>query len=330
MAKAIKKIAVTGGAGNIANSLLFRIASGEMLGPDQPIALHILEIPRAVGALEGVCMELEDCAFPLLKEVKVGGDPMEIFGDVDYAMLVGAMPRGLGMERQDLLEANGKIFVPQGKALNAVASRDCKVLVVGNPCNTNCLIAMHNAPDLPRENFMSMTHLDHNRALAQLAAKAKVPVGDVTRVAVWGNHSLSQVPDWRHALIHGKPIKETINDKDWLENSFVPRVQKRGAEVIAARGKSSAASAANAAIDAIVNITTPTPEGDWFSCGVCSDSNPYGFEENLIFSMPCRSPGDGSYEVMGDLPISENLRNKILKTQEELIAERDLVADMLL
>jgi malate dehydrogenase len=220
--------------------------------------------------------------------------------------------------------------VPQGRALNEVASRDCKVLVVGNPCNTNCLITMHNAPDLPKENFMSMTHLDHNRALAQLAAKANVPVGEVKGVAVWGNHSLFQVPDWRHATIGGKPVNHVIEDYDWLENAFVPRVQKRGAEVIAARGKSSAASAANAAIDAIRAITRPTPEDDWFSCGVCSDSNPYGFEENLIFSMPCRSKGDGTYEVVKDLPISANLRKKILKTQEELIAERELVADMLL
>lgn len=328
MAESIKRIAVTGGAGHLAYGLLFRIASGEMLGTDQPVALHILEIPEALGALEGVKMELDDCAFPLLKEIRVGSDPKEIFEGVDFALLVGAKPRGPGMERQDLLFDNGKIFVEQGKALNEVASRDVKVLVVGNPCNTNCLIAMNNAPNIPRKNFLAMTRLDQNRAQAQLAAKAGVDITDVTNMTIWGNHSATQVPDFTNARIQGKPATEVITDTAWLEGEFLSTVQKRGSAIIAARGKSSAASAANAAIDAIKSLMTPTPAGQWFSCAVCTDDNPYGLEGNLIFSMPCRSKGDGTYEIVADALWNDFISGKIKVTEQELVEERKMVGEM--
>jgi malate dehydrogenase len=323
--KRMKRVAVTGGAGQIAYSLLFRVASGEMLGNDQPLALHILEIPDMLKALEGVKMELEDCAFPLLKEIRIGSDPVKLFEDVDYALLVGAKPRGPGMERGDLLSENGKIFVAQGHALNESAHPDVKVLVVGNPCNTNCLIAMTNAPRIPRSNFYAMTRLDQNRAVHQLANKAKTEIDEVTHLTIWGNHSSTQVPDFINAKIKGKPVLEVIQDRNWLEGEFISSVQKRGAAIISARGKSSAASAASAAINSIQALVTPTLRGQWFSLGVCSDQNIYGIKENLIFSFPCRSTGDGHYEVVSNLPWDEFLKNKIELTEKELLEERGIV-----
>lgn len=329
MPKQIKRIAVTGGAGQIAYSLLFRIANGDLLGQDQPIALHILELPEALQALNGVKMELEDCAFPLLKEIHIGTDPHEIFKGIHYALLVGAKPRGPGMERKDLLNDNGKIFIAQGQALNDVADPNVKVLVVGNPCNTNCLIAMSHAPKLPKKNFHAMTRLDQNRAAAQIANKSKRDVEKISHVIIWGNHSSTQVPDFHHANIEGKPAAEVITDHNWFEKDFLNTVQKRGAAIIAARGKSSAASAASAAIDAIKSLITPTPPGQWFSSGVYSKNNPYGIDQNLIFSFPCRSKGDGNYEIVPDLQLSKFLKEKILLSEKELIEERDLVSNLI-
>lgn len=329
MKKSIKRVAVTGGAGQIAYNLLFRIASGEMLGFDQPIALHILEIPDALNALEGVKMELDDCAFPLLKEIHIGSNPVTIFEGVHYALLVGAKPRGPGMERGDLLQDNGKIFVQQGRALNASADKDVKVLLVGNPCNTNCLIAMANAPKIPRKNFHAMMRLDQNRAKAQLAMKARVGVADVTNVTIWGNHSATQVPDFFNAKINDKPAIEKISDRLWLENEFISTVQKRGAAIIAARGKSSAASAASAVIDSIKDLLTPTPKGRWFSSAVWSQGNPYQVADDLIFSFPCLSLGNGDYEIVKDLPWNDFLTDKIKQSEKELLEERDLVKMML-
>lgn len=325
----MKRIAITGGAGNIAYSALFRLASGELFGKNEPIALHILEIPEALKALEGIQMELNDCAFPLLQEVVIGSDPYQVFADVDVAFLIGAKPRGPGMERSDLLQDNGKIFVKQGDALNAVANRDVKVLVVGNPCNTNCLIAMHHAPDIPRTNFHAMTRLDQNRAKFQLAHQAGVPVEAVTEMTIWGNHSTTQVPDFMHAKINGKLVPEVIQDRQWLIESFIPKVQKRGGEIIAARGKSSAASAANAAIDAMRALFVKTPEGESFSSGVSSNGNGYGVPEDLIFSFPCRSSGDGSYAIVPNIDWDPFLSEKIQASAKELMEERDLVRDLL-
>lgn len=327
--KSIKRIAVTGGAGQIAYSLLFRIAAGELLGVDQPIALHILEIPDAMKMLEGVKMELEDCAFPLLKEIIIGSDPHQVFEDIDYALLVGAKPRGPGMERGDLLNENGKIFVGQGQALNDVAKRNVKVLLVGNPCNTNCLIAMTSAPKIPKENFHAMTRLDQNRAQNLLAIHAGVDLTTVTHLTIWGNHSSTQVPDFTNAKIQGKPVVEVIKDLNWLQNDFIATVQKRGAAIIAARGKSSAASAASSAIDAFKSILTPTPKGEWFSSAIYSDDNPYGIEQNLVFSFPCRCLSDGRIEIVKDLPWNEFIRQKIKASEKELIEERELVLQML-
>lgn len=325
MSKPLKRIAITGGAGQIAYQLLIRIAAGEMLGGDQPIALHILELPEVMKALEGVAMELDDCAFPLLKEMHIGSDARQIFRDVDYAMLVGSKPRSAGMERGDLLNENGRIFIEQGKALEQSASENVKVLVVGNPANTNCLIAMNNAPRISRKNFHSMMRLDQNRAVSQLAKKANVDLTAVTSLVVWGNHSATQVPDFFNARIKGLPVTEVIRDLDWLQGEFISSVQKRGAAIIAARGKSSAASAASAAIDAIKALHIPTPAGEWFSSGVCSDGNPYGIENNLIFSFPCRSKGDGNYEIVPGLQWNDFLREKIKQTESELLEERSLV-----
>ena len=329
MNKTVKRVAVTGSAGQIAYSLLFRIANGDLLGPDQPVALHLLDLPAFVDGLKGIAMELDDCVFPLLKEVKIGSDPEEVFGGVHYALLVGAKPRGPGMERKDLLADNGKIFVEQGKALNAAASKDVRVLVVGNPCNTNCLIAMRHAPDLPKNHFHAMTRLDQNRAVFQLAAKAKTGIQEVANVTIWGNHSSTQVPDFVNARIHGRPATEVIHDRNWLEGEFVAKIQKRGAEVIAARGKSSAASAANAAIGAMRSILFPTPQGHWFSSGVYSKGNPYEIAEDLVFSFPCRSNGNGDFEIISGLTIDRFLKEKIALTQKELMEERDLVAHLL-
>lgn len=325
----MKRIAITGAAGQIAYSLIFRIANGELLGPNEPIALNLIDIPESVPSLKGVAMELEDCVFPQLREVKVGSDVVEMFGGVNYALLVGAKPRGPGMERKDLLADNGRIFVQQGQALNQVASRDVRVLVVGNPCNTNCLILMHHAKDIPRNQFHAMTRLDQNRSVFQLAKKAKVSVSDVTNVAIWGNHSSTQVPDFLHAKIKGREVPDVIRDRKWLEDEFVTTIQKRGAEVIGARGKSSAASAANAILGSIRSIVTKTPDGDWFSSGVVSSGNPYGIADELVFSFPCRSKGKGDYEVVSGLVLDSFLKEKIALTQKELIEERDLVSHLL-
>lgn len=329
MQKSLKRIAVTGGAGQIAYSILFRLAAGELLGKDQPIALHILELPEAIAALNGVVMELEDCAFPLLKEIKIGSNPEEVFEGVNYAFLIGAKPRGPGMERKDLLSENGKIFTTQGKALDRAAEKDLLALVVGNPCNTNCLIALKNAKRLTQNNFFAMTRLDQNRAVSILAKKAKLSVTDVEKLAIWGNHSSTQVPDFLHATMKGKPVLDLIQDRRWLENDFFSLVQKRGAEVIAARGKSSAASAANAAIDTMRSLVFPTAGDNWFSCALLSDGNPYGIKEGLIFSFPCRSKGSGKIEIVKGLKWDNFLKEKIAITEKELLEERDLVKGLI-
>lgn len=328
MAKSPINVAVTGGAGNIAYSLLFRIANGEMFGSDQPISLRILEIPVAFKILEGVKMELDDCAFPLLREVIITTDPLTAFEALDYGLLIGSKPRGPGMERSQLLTENGKIFIGQGRALNDVAKSNAKILVVGNPCNTNCLILMNHAPKIPRKNFHAMMRLDQNRAVYQLANKAAASVSDVTNVLIWGNHSTTQVPDFVNAKIKGKPATEVIHDNAWFEETFIPTIQKRGAAVIAARGSSSAGSAANAIVDTIKSLITPTPKGQWFSSAVCSDGNPYGIEENLIFSFPCRSNGNGDYEIVPDVPWNDFLRGKIELSEKELKEERECILQL--
>lgn len=323
--KPLKRIVVTGGAGQIAYSLLFRIAHGDMLGFNQPIALHILELPAALPALEGVRMELEDCAFPLLKEIHIGTDPIKLFKDIDYALLVGAVPRSPGMERKDLLHINSKVFVEQGKALQASASPNVKVLVVGNPCNTNCLITMLNAPRIPRKNFHAMTRLDQNRAVALLASRSKSDVTEVSNMTIWGNHSATQVPDFVNAKIRGKPVLDLINDRHWLEGEFFKEIQQRGAAILAARGKSSAASAASAIVDAIKAIEEPTAPGHWFSSAICTDGNPYGIPENLVFSFPCISKGNSEYEIVKNIGWDEFLKGKIKLTLQELEEEKKLL-----
>ncbi len=327
--KSVKKIAITGAAGQIAYSLLFRIAKGDLLGQDQPIILSLLEVPEFVPSLEGLKMELDDCAFPLLRDIHVGSNPKEIFKDADYVFLVGAKPRGPGMERSDLLKDNAKIFVEQGQALDQAASRQVKVLVVGNPCNTNCLIAMHHAPSLTHHNFFAMTMLDHNRAIAALAKKAGTEVALVSNMTIWGNHSSTQVSDFTQAKINNKPLHEIIKDRSWLENDFFTAIQKRGAAVINARGKSSAASAANAAIDGMRAILNPTKAGDWFSCGIYSNGNPYGIADDLYFSFPCRSHGDGKLEIIKGLSIDQFIEAKIKLTEKELLEERSMVEHLI-
>jgi len=322
----VKRIAVSGGGGQIAYSLLFRIASGELFGKDQSIALNILEVPAGVEALKGVVMELEDCGFSNLKEIKIGSDPQEIFGDVNIALLVGSKPRGPGMERKDLLSENGKIFSVQGKALNDSAAKDVTVFVVGNPCNTNCLIAMHNAPNIPRSQFHAMTRLDQNRAQYQLAKKANVDIQEVENVVIWGNHSATQVPDFVNATISGKKAASVIGDQVWLENEFIETVQKRGAAVIAARGKSSAASAANAILDGVRSIFQPGPI---FSSCICSDNNPYGIQEGLIFSFPCAMTSPGHVNIIEGYDVDPFLKEKIAITEKELLEERDAVSHLL-
>lgn len=329
MGKTLKRVAVTGGAGQIAYSLLFRIASGELLGSDQPLALHILEVPEALAALRGVVMELEDCAFPLLQEVKIGSSPQEVFAGVNYVFLVGAKPRGPGMERKDLLLENGKIFVEQGRALNASAAKDAIVLVVGNPCNTNCLIALKNAPNLDPSRFFAMTMLDENRAVSKLAKKAGAPVSAVEQVTIWGNHSSTQVPDFIHAKIGSKPLLEVIGDRSWLEGGFILEVQKRGAEVIAARGKSSAASAAHAALKTMRSLIFPTPQESWFSCAFLSNGNPYKIADDLVFSFPSRSLGEGRVKIVPGLELDNFLQEKLDLTQKELMEEKKLIAELL-
>jgi malate dehydrogenase len=317
------KVAVTGAAGQICYSLLFRIASGSLLGPDQPVALRLLEITPALKALEGVVMELEDCAFPLLAGVDIGDDANRIFDGVNLACLVGARPRTKGMERGDLLEANGAIFQPQGKALNDHAAEDVLVLVTGNPANTNALIAMRNAPDIPAERFNALTRLDHNRAKAQLAAKTGTTVNDITQMTIWGNHSATQYPDLFHALVSGQNAAELVNDQSWLETNFLPTVQQRGAAIIEARGASSAASAANATIDHMRDWVLGTPEDDWVSMAIPSDGS-YGVPEGLISSFPCTTSGR-RYQIVQGLDIDDFSRTKIDASVAELADERDAV-----
>ena len=324
--KAPVRVAVTGAAGQIGYALLFRIAAGDMLGPDQPVILQLLEITPALPKVEGVVMELEDCAFPLLAGVVVSDDANVAFKDADYALLVGARPRGPGMERKDLLSANGSIFGPQGKALNAHAKRDVKVLVVGNPANTNALIAQANAPDLDPKCFTAMVRLDHNRAKAQLATKLGGHSSDVAHMIIWGNHSSTQYPDIHHATVKGQPALAQVG-QDWYENTFIPTVQKRGAAIINARGASSAASAANAAIDHMRSWALGTPEGDWVSMGIPSDGS-YGIAPGVIFGYPVTCK-DGKYAIVQGLEISDFSRARLDATAKELHEERHAIEDLL-
>lgn len=319
-------IAVSGAAGQISYSLLFRLASGSLLGPEQPIILHLLEIPQAMHVLEGVVMELQDCASPLLHRVETSDDPRVAFRNADYVFLVGARPRGPGMERKDLLEVNAEIFSVQGKALNDVASRDVKVLVTGNPANTNALIALKNAPDLRPECFSSMTRLDHNRALSQLAEKCGVLVSDVKSMTIWGNHSTTQYPDLHHAKVKGQDALSLV-ERDWFANDFIPTVQQRGATVIKARGLSSAASAANAAIDHMRDWVLDTPEGDWVSMGVLSDGS-YAIERDLMYSFPV-TVSNGEVSIVKGLNINEFSMQKMRLTEAELKEERDAIRHLL-
>ncbi len=329
MPNAPVRVAVTGAAGQIGYSLLFRIASGEMLGKDQPVILQMLEIPddKAQKALKGVMMELDDCAFPLLHGMVPTADPMVAFKDADIALLVGARPRGPGMERKDLLEANGKIFAPQGQALDRVAKRDVKVLVVGNPANTNCLIAMKNAKSLKPTQFTAMLRLDHNRSVSQVSRKIKTPVTQIRKMAVWGNHSATQYPDIFHAEVEGKKVWPMINDQGWLEKDFIPTVQKRGAAIIEARGLSSAASAANAAIDHVRDWVKGTPSGDWVSMGIPSDGS-YGIPEGVIYGYPVTCKG-GRVEIVKGLEVSDFARKRMDATLKELHEEREGVKQLL-
>jgi len=320
------RVAVTGAAGQIGYSLLFRIASGQMLGEDQPVVLQLLEITPALDALKGVAMELEDCAFPLLTDIVQSDDPNVAFGDVDFALLVGSRPRSKGMERKDLLEANGAIFTVQGKALSDNAAPGVKVLVVGNPANTNALIAMNNAPDIANGRFTAMTRLDHNRAIAQLAAKADAATTDVTNMTIWGNHSATQYPDAFHAQVGGKNAAALVDDQAWIEGTFIPTVQQRGAAIIEARGLSSAASAANAAISHVRDWAIGTPEGDWVSMAIPSDGS-YDVPEGIISSFPVTCSG-GEYSVVQGLEIDEFSRARIDASVAELVEERDTVASL--
>jgi malate dehydrogenase len=323
MSKTPIRVAVTGAAGNIGYALLFRIASGQMFGPDQPVALNLIEIEPAMKALEGVVMELDDCAFPLLTEIRATSSLNEGFKDVNWALLVGSVPRKQGMERADLLGINGKIFIAQGQAIEANAAKDVQILVVGNPCNTNCLIAMNSAPGIPHNRWFAMTRLDENRALTQLAQKAGVPVSEVTKMGIWGNHSPTMYPDFYNAEIGGRPAAEVIGDEAWLKETFVPTVGKRGAAIIAARGASSAASAANAVVDTVVSLTTPTPEGQWHSVCVCSDGS-YDTDSGLISSFPIRSNGT-DWEIVQGLELNDYAKEMVAKSVAELVGERDTV-----
>jgi malate dehydrogenase len=321
------RVAVTGAAGQIGYSLLFRIASGALFGPNQPVILQLIEIEPALKALNGVVMELDDCAFPLLKGVVPTADLNEGFKGVNWALLVGSIPRKQGMERKDLLGINGKIFIGQGQAIQRSAAKDIRVLVVGNPCNTNCLIAMNNAKEVPRDRWFAMTKLDENRAKTQLAKKASVDITAVSNLAIWGNHSSTMYPDFFNAKIHNRPVPEVIGHHEWLHNEFLGIVQKRGAAIIEARGLSSAASAANAVVDTVRCLTNPTPTDDWFSVAVCSDGS-YGIEKGLIFSYPIRSNGK-SWEIVQGVPLNEFSRSKITATQNELVEEKSLVSELL-
>ena len=321
------RVAVTGAAGNIGYSLIYRIANGDLFGPDQPVILQLLEITPALSALQGVAMELDDCAFPLLADMVLTDDANRAFQDANWAMLVGARPRGKGMERKDLLSANAAIFSVQGKAINANAASDIRVLVVGNPANTNCLIAMSNAPDVPAERFTAMTRLDHNRAMSQLAQKAGVPVHVVTKVTIWGNHSATQYPDAYHAEINGQPAPQVINDDAWFKESFVPAVQKRGAAVIEARGASSAASAANAAINHVQTWYHGTSTGDWTSMGIPS-AGAYGSPKGVIFSYPV-TVNNGQISIVEGLSLRDYDRQMMAISGNELVEERAAIEEML-
>ena len=321
------RVAVTGAAGQIGYALLPRIASGQMFGPDQPVALNLIEIEPGMAALEGVCMELDDCAFPLLTDVVATSDINTGFNGVNWSLLVGSVPRKEGMERGDLLGINGKIFTGQGQAINNHAASNVRVLVVGNPCNTNCLIAMNNAPEVPDERFFAMTRLDENRAKTQLAQKANVPVSSVSNMCIWGNHSATQYPDFTNAQINGAPATDSISDREWLEEEFISTVQKRGAAIIKARGLSSAASAANAIIDSVRSINEPTADGDYHSVCLCSDGS-YGVESGLISSFPTANH-DGEFGIVQDVSIDDFSRAKINASISELKEEKEMVADLL-
>jgi malate dehydrogenase len=322
------RVSITGAAGQIGYALLFRIASGAMFGPSTRVHLSLLELEAALPALEGVRMELEDCAFPLLDGISISSDPMKAFEGADWALLVGSVPRKAGMERNDLLRINGGIFTTQGKALAAVAKKNCRVLVVGNPCNTNALIAMANAKgSIPAENFYAMTMLDQNRAVAQLARKAGAKVSEVSRLGIWGNHSSTQYPNFYDAQIGGKPITEAIRDEAWLQGEFLATVQQRGAAIIKARGASSAASAANAVVDTVKGLTTPTPAGSWVSAAVCSDGS-YGIPAGLVFGFPLTSDGNAHAIVKG-LVLNDFSKGRVAATLKELVEERDAVKDLM-
>jgi len=321
------RVAITGAAGQIGYSLLFRIASGSMFGPDQPVILHLIEIEPALPVLAGVVMELQDCAFPLLKGIVATASLDEGFKDINWALLVGSVPRKQGMERKDLLGINGKIFTGQGQAIAKNAAKDVRILVVGNPCNTNCLIAMNNAPSIPKDRWFAMTMLDQNRAVTQLALKAGVQTTDVAQLAIWGNHSSTMYPDFENSQISGKPTTSVISDAAWFKDAFIPTVQQRGAAIIKARGLSSAASAANAVVDTVRALTTPTPAGHIFSVAVCSDGS-YGIEKGLIFSYPMKSDGK-QWQIVQNLKLSDFARSRISLTENELKEEKALVADLL-
>jgi malate dehydrogenase len=327
MAKVVR-VAVTGAAGQVAYAMLGRLCSGEVFGPDTKVILQLLEITQALPALEGVAMELDDCSFAALQDVLLTDDANRAFKDVNYALLVGSFPRKAGMERKDLLGINGKIFVGQGKALAANAASDVRILVVGNPCNTNCLVGYNNGRDIPADRWTAMTRLDHNRARTALAKKAGVQSEDVTRVTIWGNHSNTQYPDFTNALIKGKPATEVIPDRAWLESAFVPQIQNRGAAVIKARGSSSAMSAANGAIDHVKSWLRPTAPGDWVSAGVVSRGE-YGVPIGLVFSFPCQSDGQGNFKPVEGLKLDAFGQQKFQATLAELVEERDAVKEML-
>ncbi|MBS0623132.1 MAG: malate dehydrogenase [Verrucomicrobia bacterium] len=316
-------IAITGATGQLGYNTIFRMAAGEAFGLNQPIIFHLCDLPGLESRLEGIAMELEDCCTPLVAGIEYGSDLIKLFHDVDYAVLIGAKPRGPGMERAELLAGNGHIFTVQGKALNRCAKRDAKVLVVGNPCNTNCLVAMHHAPDLNRKNFHALLRLDQNRATALLAKKSKMAVRDIQGVTIWGNHSATQVPDFNHCSVKGQKMTDFIRDEAWLRGEFFEVVQKRGASVINRLGHSSAASAGQAIVDALFALYHPTAKGQWFSSGVCSDHNPYGIEDNLIFGFPCQSQGEGQCEIIPGLEWDFFIKEKMTVTLQELIAERD-------
>ena len=320
-------VAVTGAAGSIGYAILPRIASGQMFGPDTTVALHLLELPQAMSALEGVVMELNDCAFPLLESITISDQPDEAFNGVNWALMIGSKPRTKGMERADLIRDNGPIFVGQGKALLKAAS-DVRAVVVGNPCNTNALIAMHNAQDIPRDRFSAMTRLDQNRTMAQLATRAGVGVSAVSNVTIWGNHSTTQYPDAKNAKINGQPVFDVISDHDWLRGEMITKVQKRGAEIIAARGSSSAFSAANAAIDHVVSLRMKTPDGHWFSAAIPSDGS-YGIEEGLMYSYPLTADGEGSWSIVQGIELDDFAKEKVKISMDELQKEREIVKDLL-